>query len=111
VVLLNGLVVVPDSSLSHVVGMVCVSKPIVVVIMARACYKQSHRVNVVKLRNLNQIANSKEHVQLLHYISAVKIVVVLDFLYVALLDLVQEMNHFGVVKHHFDRWLVWQRPY
>lgn len=70
-VLLNRLVVVPDGSLSHAVGMVSISKPIVVVVMARARRQQGHRVNVVKLCNLNQIANSEEHIQLLHHISAV----------------------------------------
>lgn len=60
-VLLDALIMVPDSPIAHFMNVVGISEAIVVVIVAGSRDQQRHSVNVVKLPDLNQVTNGQHH--------------------------------------------------
>lgn len=90
VVFLNTLVVIANCSRRHCVNVVAVVVAIVVEVMAHSCHQVRNNVHVVELGHLRE-ASRRQHIEAhLHYVCAVQVVMVLDFLAVPLLNTVQE---------------------
>lgn len=88
--LLDALIERIDGSIRDRVDVVSICEPIVIVVVTSARNQQRDHVQMVKFPDLYQISFSHDHEQLLHHISAMEVVMVLNFAQVSRLNRVEE---------------------
>lgn len=106
-ILLNCLIVVPESTIRHEVDMVLIVKAIVVEVVTGCSDDGRDSVDVIQLGDLGEISLLNDEVHHLGDISTVEVIMVLHFLPVASSNCLQKVDQFGLVDNASDG-LAWQ---
>jgi hypothetical protein len=110
IIFLHSQVVVANSAVTHGVDVIGIIETIVVEIVASTSHYCGHLIDVVQVGHFDQVSLRELQEHHLHYISTVQVVVVVDLLLVALLDLLKEGSQLGFVVFELERGSTWQLP-